>query len=85
MARQVKLAGKFATADDTARALGVPSSRLHKLKALAREVVSKRTEKTAPNGAKPADSATSAKVAVKSRIRKSSRNAPTKSRATARS
>jgi len=83
MAPQVKLAGKFATAEDTAKALGVPSSRLHKLKALAREVTSKRARKAAPNGAKLAASASGAKLPVKSRTKKSSRNAPTKSRATA--
>ena len=76
MATQVKVAGKFATAEDTARALGVPSSRLSQLKALAREVTSKRARKAAPNGAK---------LTVKSRTKKSSRNAPTKSRATATS
>jgi hypothetical protein len=85
MARQVKLAGKFATAEDTARALGVPSSRLDELKALALSMLSKRTGKTAPNGAKPVASAPDAKAAVKSRTKKSSRNAHTKSRATATS
>ena len=82
MARQVKLDGKFATADDTARALGVSSSRLDELKALALSMLSKRTRKTAPNGAKPAASAPGVKLAVKSRTKKSSRNAHTKRRAT---
>jgi hypothetical protein len=81
MARQVKLAGKFATADDTARALGVPSSRLDELKALALSMLSKRARKTAPNGAKSVVAAPE----EKSRTRKSSRNAPTKRRATATS
>jgi hypothetical protein len=85
MARQVKLAGKFATADDTARALGVPASRLDQLKALAREMTSKHAGKTAPNGTKPAASEPGAKLAVKSRTKKSSRNAHTKNRATATS
>ena len=85
MARQVKLAGKFATADDTARALGVPPSRLEKLKDLALSVLPKHMRKTAPNGTKPAASASGATLAVKSRTKKSSRNAHTKNRATATS
>ena len=85
MAQQVKLVGKFASAEDTAKALGVPSSRLDELKALALSMLSKRARKTPPNGAKPVASAPGAKVAVKSRTKKSSRNAHTKSRATATS
>ena len=56
MSRQVKLAGKSATADDTARALGVPSSRRDKLKELALSVFAKRMRETAPNGVEPAAS-----------------------------
>jgi len=82
MPRQVKLAGKFATADDTARALGVPASRRDKLKELALTVLPRRAPKSAPNGVKPAASAPGAQVAVKSRTKKSSRNAHTKRRAT---
>ena len=85
MAQQVKLAGKFATAEDTAKALGVPASRLDKLKALALSMLPKRLRKTAPNGAKIAASASDAKAAVKSQTEKSSQHAPTKSRATATS
>jgi len=85
MAQQVKLAGKFATAEDTAKALGVPPSRLQRLKALALSVLSNRDRKTAPSGTKPAASASGAKLTVKSRTKKSPRNAPTKSRATATS
>ena len=84
MAQQVKLAGKFLTADDTARALGVPDSRRDELKALALSMLSKRARKTTSNGAKPAASAPGAKLTVKSRTKKSSRNAHTKSRATAK-
>jgi hypothetical protein len=85
MAQQVKLDGKFATAEDTAKALGVPPTRLDRLKALALSMLPKRAQPAAPKGAKIAASASDAKVNVKSRAKKSPQNAPTKNRATATS
>jgi hypothetical protein len=81
MSRQVKLAGKPASAADTARALGVPPSRLDKLKDLALRILPKSMRKTRANGAKLAASPPGVKLHSKSRTKKGSRNAPKKNRA----
>jgi len=84
MAPAAVLTGKWATAEDTARELGVPQSQLKKLKQLAALALSRPAKSKAPrNGAQPTATRNTGIVArnhktAKTRSTKSARTATKK-------